>query len=50
MKTMNTSAESLVEREEHVEELDFVEMGDVSVETKGGILGHRLDGGFGYKV
>lgn len=47
---MNTSVESLVDREEHAEELDFVELGEVSVETKGNPLGYRLDTGYGFKV
>lgn len=46
---MKTPVESLVAHEEVVEELDFVELGDVTEETKGNPIGYRSDGGFGLK-
>ena len=47
---MNTSIESLVDHEEIVEELDFVELGDVTTETKGNPVGYKHDAGFGWRL
>jgi hypothetical protein len=33
--------------EESMEACDFVELGEVSTETKGGVIGHFVDGGLG---
>ncbi len=46
---MKTPVESLVAHEEVVEELDFVELGDVTEETKGAPLGWRADAALGLK-
>ena len=41
--------ENLANHETELEELDFLELGRVSEETRGGALGHSWDGGFGIK-
>ena len=46
---MKTPVEVIVEQDKIVEELDFVELGDVSEETKGLPFGVRGDTGFGLK-
>ena len=46
---MKTEIESLVTREAKNEELDFVELGDVTEETKGNPLGYKHDSGLGLR-
>lgn len=46
---MKTPVESLVELEKITEELDFVELGDMTEETKGLPFGVRGDTGLGLK-
>lgn len=47
---MKTPVEVIVEQNKIVEELDFVELGEVSEETKGNPFGFRNDAGFGLKL
>ena len=47
---MKTPVEVIVEQDKVVEELDFVELGDVSEETKGNPFGYRNDSGLGLKL
>ena len=49
--SMNANPSELVVTEEHtdvVHEMDLVEVGEVSAETKGGLGGVRPDGGNGF--
>ena len=49
IEKMKTPVEVIVEQDNVVEELDFVELGDVSEETKGLPYGVRGDTGLGLK-
>jgi hypothetical protein len=44
---MKTPVEVIVEQDRIVEELDFVELGEVSEETKGNPFGFSADAGLG---
>ena len=46
---MKTPVQSLVEKTETVEELEFVDLGDVTEETKGNPFGGRGDAGAGWR-
>lgn len=46
---MKTPVEVIVEQDKIVEELDFVELGEASEETKGNPFGFRGDAGLGLK-
>jgi len=46
---MNSLVENMANQETELAGLDFVELGDVSIDTRGSIWGHTGDGGFGVK-
>jgi hypothetical protein len=46
---MNTTTENSSNQVMEMEEMEAVELGKVSGETKGGFVGPRFDGGSGYQ-